>query len=243
MPATRRRKVVATMDKVCLLNLSSTFDKHDLNAAKRQFFEGLVSYRATSFSTSTAIQFNEEKSTQLAGTIFDDLLSLERLSDIQALIFDHNTSPTIPTVLQVLDTEQVALLGDDLLGPAMQSMSSSLEYIAADYAGMKNTNHRKMLYLWDHYLNFQKQIGLVQELYRKDRNIPESLRMGSVRALKANGSRWHVTATITDYLLSVTTASDENREEIARTLSLLIELVACWGKGVLVLISWAAVNT
>lgn len=233
MPATRRRKVIATMDKICFLNLTSTFDKHDLIAAKRQFFEGLVYYRATSKRTWTAIHFNEQKFTRVAGTIFHELLSLKRLRDIQALIFDHNTLPTIPTVLQVLDTEQVALLGDDLLGPAMQPMSSSLEYIAAAWAGMKNTSHRKMLYLWDHYLNFQKQIGLVQELYRKDRNILENLRMRSGRALKVSGSRWDITATITDYLLSVTTASDENRDEISRTSSLLTELFAYWGK-----VSW-----
>lgn len=98
---------------------------------------------------------------------------------------------------------------------------------------MKNTSHRKMLYLWDHYLNFQKQIGLVQELYRKDRNILENLRMRSGRALKVSGSRWDITATITDYLLSVTTASDENRDEISRTSSLLTELFAYWGK-----VSW-----
>lgn len=177
------------MDKLCSLNLSSTFDKHALTAAKHQFFEGLLSYTAPSGKSSTAIQFDQTKATRLTGTIFDDLLSLDRLADIQALILDHNKSPTLPTIIQVLDTEQVALLGTDILGPAMQSMPSSLECLAAECASMRNPSHRQLLYLLNHYLNFQKQNEFVQELHRKDRNVLEILRMGSGLALKSGSSR------------------------------------------------------
>lgn len=238
--------MVASVDRTCLLHLSSNFDRHALSAAKHQFFQVLNSYIPTSETISNppaAIHFNEENSKRLTATIFNDLLSLGRLTAIQVLILEHNTSPTIPIVPQVLDTEQVALLGDHVLGPAMQSMSSSLEHIVGERTGLKNTSSRKMLYLLNHYLNFQKQFGLVQDLYRKDIGILERLRMGSGLALQAGASRWDITTTITDYLLSVTTASDENRVDISRVSRFLAEMVACWGKGILVLVSWDAVNT